>query len=106
MFALRVAFFGGLLYAMFVSVYILVVYLRRAFQGDRERRWLGRHITAIAVSHLGLLAWVTARFLAHWELWTWPWIIALGLLLALSDYAIWQMYRYRRWREKRAQGAS
>jgi type VI protein secretion system component VasK len=96
---LRALFLAGLLFAIVVSAYILSRYLQRALRGNGEARWLGRHVTAIAVSHLLLLGWTTLRFLAHGDAWSLPWVVALGVILAISDYAIWQMYKYRRWRE-------
>lgn len=100
-FAIHALFTGGLLFAIALSAYILARYAQRALRGDEESRWLGRHITAVAASHLLLLSWVLARFLVFHSAWSWPWVVALGAVLALSDYSIWQIYRYRRFRERR-----
>lgn len=103
---LHAAFAANLLFSVGVSARILGGYARRAFSGDIEARWIGRHVTAIAVSHLLLLAWTTLRFIFAWRNWSWPWIIALGAILLLSDFGLLQLYRYRRWKERRAERKS
>jgi hypothetical protein len=100
-FLLRASFLGGLLFTIALSGYVLHGYARRALRGDPESRWLGRHITAIASAHLLLLTWATARFVASWQEWSWPWVATLGVIIALSDYGIAQIYLYRRWLESR-----
>lgn len=101
---LRAAFIGNLLFSVAVSVYVLSGYARRAFSGDVEARWLGRHITAIAASHLGLLAWITARFLVAGNRWEWWWVAILVAVFALSDYGLVQLYMYRRWKDAKRDG--
>ena len=99
---LRAVFVGGLLYAVACSAYILARYAQRAMAGNDEARWIGRHVTALAGAHLLLLAWATVRFLAFYHLLSWPWVVSLGVVIALSDYGLWQLYKYRRWRDRRA----
>lgn len=101
-FVVRASFLGGLLFSVLLSADILLIYARRAVQGSREQRWLGRHITAIAASHLLLLAWATARFVTNYEAWSWPWAATLGAIILLSDWSLWQIHLYRRWRDSRA----
>lgn len=101
-FLLRAAFLTALLVAMFLSANVLLSYVRRARHGSKEARWLTQHITAISLSHLLLLAWATGRFVANGQGWAWGWVAWLAVILALSNFAIWQMYKYRRWRDSRA----
>jgi hypothetical protein len=101
LFALQAMFLGSLLFSLALSSYIVSGYVRRAFCGDPEARWLGRHITAIALSHLLLLAWTTARFFVAWRTWSWAWIVALLVIFAVSDFGLVQLYLYRRWRDAR-----
>lgn len=105
-FALRAVFLTALLLAMALSATVLLAYVRRARDGSREALWLAQHITAIALSHLLLLAWATARFVAVGHIWAWGWVAWLAAILALSNYAIWQMYKYRRFRDRRAAGVT
>ena len=102
LFVLRAAFVGNLLFSIALSAYILSGYARRAIRGDVEARWLGRHITAIALAHLLLLTWVTARFFIAWQAWGAAWTTVLIVILGVSDYGLVQLYLYRRWRDARA----
>jgi hypothetical protein len=103
---LRVVFLGNLLFSVALALHILGSYAKRAFRGgDIESRWLGRHITAIASSHLLLLAWTTGRFFVTGSTWHWLWVAALVAIFGLSDFALVQMYVYRRWRDGRSASA-
>lgn len=101
-FVLRAVFLAALLLAIALSANIFWAYVRRVRKGSREARWLTQHITAIALSHLLLLAWATGRFVAYGRGWAWGWVAWLAAILALSNFAIWQMHKYRRWRDSRS----
>lgn len=101
-FVLRALFLSALILAVTLSANVLWFYVSRARDGSREALWLVQHITAIALSHLLLLAWATSRFVAVGHTWAWGWVAWLAVILALSNFAIWQMYKYRRWRDRHA----
>ena len=96
---LQAVFIANVLGSFGLSAYILSKYAKRAISGNQEARWLGRHITAIAVSHLMLLAWITARFVVAWQRWSWGWVLWLIAIFALSDFGLLQLYLFRRWKD-------
>jgi hypothetical protein len=96
--ALRTFCIANTVFSIIITTYILTWYAYFAWRGDKERKWLGRHITTISLAYLALEVWAVMRLIYNHRIHT-IWLIFLSAIFLLSDYSLITMALYRKYRD-------